>query len=178
MPSLLGITPKIAEWQNALTVNGRDSVSMIKKTRTLIVGSSLAVLLLIAVFYRYWCVTVGSLLPSFLALLSLALVFSFRRTAPREEQTAYGNDLTSEEKGLLGKYTSFGFAFLTPWHGIFLFFFPTAVKFFSVLLLLASFIVGPCLFRIRHGKELQSRFDLEKRELEEQRKREEQGKWK
>ena len=138
----------------------------------------MAVLLLIAVFYRYWCVTVGSLLPSFLALLSLVLLFSFRKETSKEKQTAYGSDLTAEEQNLLGKYTSFGFAFLTPWHGIFLFFFSTAVKFFSVLLLLASFIVGPCLFRIRHGKELQSRFDLEKRELEEQRKREEQGKWK
>ena len=151
---------------------------MIKKMRTLIVGSSLAVLLLIAVFYRHWCVTVGSLLPLFFVLLSLALAVSFRKATPREEQTAYGSDLTPEEQGLLGRYSSFGLGLLTPWHGIFLFFFPTAVKMLSVLLFLASFFVGPGLFRVRHGKELKSRFLRERLELEEQRRKEESGKWK
>ena len=151
---------------------------MIKKERILILCSCLTVSLLVAVFHRYWCLTVGSLLPLFFALLSLVLSFSFRKATPREEQTAYGSDLTPEEQGLLGKYTSFCFGFLAPWQGIFLFFFPTAVKMLSVLLFLASFFVGPGLFRMLHGKELQSRFLRERLELEEQRRKEESGKWK
>lgn len=151
---------------------------MIKKEQLFILCSCLAAALLVVVFYRHWCLTVGSLLPLLFALLSLVLTFFFRKTSPREEQTAYGSDLTPEEQGVLGKYTSFGFALFAPWQGIFLFFFPSVVKMFSVLLLLASFFVGPCLFRIRHGKELRSRFRRERFELEEQRRKEEAGKWK
>lgn len=151
---------------------------MIKKERFLILCSCLLVALLVAVFHGYWCLTAGSLLPLFFVLLSLALAVSFRKATPREEQTAYGSDLTPEEQGLLGKYTSFGLGLLAPWQGIFLFFFPTAVKMLSVLLFFASVIVGPCLFRVRHGKELKSRLLRERSELEEQRRKEESGKWK
>ena len=151
---------------------------MIKKERFLILCSCLLVALLVAVFPGYWCLTAGSLLPLFFVLLSLALAVSFRKATPREEQTAYGSDLTPEEQGLLGKYTSFGLGLLAPWQGIFLFFFPTAVKMLSVLLFLAGVIAGPCLFRVRHGKELKSRFLRDRSELEEQRRKEESGKWK
>lgn len=151
---------------------------MIKKERLFIFISFLFAFLLVVAFHRHWCLTVGSLLPLFFALLSLALAVSFRKATPREEQTAYGSDLTPEEQGLLGKYSSFGFGFSAPWQGIFLFFFPTAVKMVSVVLFLASFFVGPGLFRMRYGKELKSRLLRERSELEEQRRKEESGKWK
>ena len=151
---------------------------MIKKERFLTLCSCLLVALLVAVFHGDWCLTAGSLLPLFFVLLSLALAVSFRKATPREEQTAYGSDLTPEEQGLLGRYSSFGLGLLAPWQGIFLFFFPTAVKMLSVLLFLAGVIAGPCLFRVRHGKELKSRLLRERSELEEQRRKEESGKWK
>lgn len=118
-----------------------------------------------------------SAVPAFLAVLSVFLVYRFRGETKETSQTAYGSELTEREQRLLSLYTSNAFAVFAPWQGIFVFFFD-ACKLASVAVFCLCFAVGPCLFRVRHGKELRVRLDRERSEMEEQRKKEEQGKWK
>ncbi len=141
-------------------------------------ASSFAVLLAVFLFRRQWSITALSAVPLFLAVLSVFLVYHFRDSAGQSEQTAYGSALTEQEQRTLSRYTSLAFAILAPWQGIFVFFFPTAVKFVSVAVFLAGYAAGPLAFRLRHGKELLLRREQEQRELEAQIKKEEHGKWK
>lgn len=149
---------------------------MSKTARVLTWCSSAVVVLAVAAFRERWVLTAWSAVPLFLALLSVFLVCHFRSEAEQLERTAYGSDLTEREQCVLWRYMSFAFAVLTPWQGIFVFFFEWG-KLCTIVLFLVSFLTAPILFRLRFGKQIRARRERERIELEEQRKKEEQGKW-
>lgn len=149
---------------------------MNKTVRVLTWCSALLVLLAVAVFRKHWILTAWSAVPLFLAGLSVFLVCHFRREEERFEQTAYGSILTEREQQKLASYTSLAFAILAPWQGIFVFFFD-ACKLVSIAVFLFGFLFAPMVFYIRFGKQIRVRREREKRELEEQRKKEERGMW-
>ncbi len=66
-----------------------------------------------------------------------------------------------------------------PFYPPFIIFFGTFVKIVvPTLLLIASFAAGPFIFRIRCGDGIKARMDAERAELEEQKKKEELGRYK
>ena len=149
---------------------------MSKIMRALTWCFALLVLLAVAVFRKYWVLTAWSAVPLFLALLSVFLVYHFRREGEHFEQTAYGSALTEQEQCVLFRYLSSVIAVLTPWQGVFVFFFE-AGKLMSAAVFLLGFLLAPMLFRVRFGKQIRARREREQSELEEQRKKEERGMW-
>ena len=65
----------------------------------------------------------------------------------------------------------FGKSYDTPWWTI-------AIPVTLIFVATWFFAGGMIYYRLRHGKEYRARFDRETKELEEQRKKEELGKWK
>lgn len=150
---------------------------MSKTARALTWCSASLVLLAVVVFRNDWNLSAWSVVPLFLALLSVFLVYCFRREGEHFEQTAYGSALTEREQCILFRYLSSVIAVLAPWQGVFVFFFK-AGKLMSVAVFLIGFLLAPMLFRVRFGKQIRARREREQSELEEQRKKEERGLWK
>ena len=131
------------------------------------------------VFYKHLHISALSLVPVALVAIMLFQAIYYKKGTPESEvSTAYGSGFNNKEQSALLKYASktlfAGIPLLIP----FVLFFTDAVKILSVLVYILSFAAGIVYYRIKHKNEFQDRINEEKRVLEEQIKKEEQGKWK
>ena len=135
--------------------------------------------LCIFVFNEYLHVSALSLLPLVLMAIMLFQAIYYKKGTPESEvSTAYGSGFNNKEQSALLKYASKtllgGFPLLIP----FVFFFTDAVKILSVIVYILSFASGIIYYRIKYKAEFGARNLEEKRQLQEQIKKEAQGKWK
>lgn len=92
-------------------------------------------------------------------------------------RTAYGSNLTADEENkMLSNGSSFLFATI-PWMIPFVLFFPAIVKVLSILVYIIGLVGGLILYRVKNKGEIVNRMDVEEKELQEQEKKEQLGKW-
>ncbi len=131
------------------------------------------------IFGKYLSISAISLVPVCLIVLSAFQAIYFKKEKSDDGfSTAYGSELSPKEEMYLLSYASktllAGIPLLMP----FIFFFPNIIKVLSLLVYIASFAAGGVYYRIKNKHKLQSYTLEEKRQLQEQIKKEEQGKWK
>lgn len=123
----------------------------------------------------------SSVSPVLLLLLSAFLSVYYYTNRKKEDFSTnyYGIEFTEEEWERVSLYTRQINAAVLPLYIPFIFFFPLLIKLIvPVLIFIISIAGGTVFYRIKFRKELHSRFENEKRELEEQKKLEESGRWK
>ncbi len=131
----------------------------------------------VLVFRNYINISVMSTIPLILIVLSVFQAVYFNKHNELNT-TAYGSGFTKNEEAELSKYTSKSLLSVIPVMIPFILFFDSLLKIISVLLYIFGFIAGPVIYKIKHRDDLNSRINREKKELEEQKKREEMGNWK
>ena len=128
---------------------------------------------------QYINITATSIVPVAMILLTILQVCLFKDGEQTEGfSTAYGSDINAAEHNTWTYYIRFSLMLSLPWQLAFVIFFPNAVKFLSCLCYVAFFVAGGMFFRVKHGKQIKHRHQSQRDELEEQRKKEEMGKWK
>ena len=131
------------------------------------------------VFHERWNLEYHSLIPLFLIGLSLFQIAYFsRHPTKREFHSNNDSDLTDAEWEQMMQYSIRSYLVFIPFLIPFICFFSHWGKMLSIPVFFAAFVGGAVAYRIRHQKEYKARFAKEDKELEEQRKREELGKWK
>lgn len=120
-----------------------------------------------------------SLIPLCLLVNSIFQAYYHANRQAQEPNTTYSakSNLTVLEWEQVSRYTIHSHLIFIPLYLPFVFFFSWG-KLLSFVLFVAAFLGGSIRFRIRHGKEMQERYRQEKRELNEQQKKEEMGRWK
>ena len=123
-------------------------------------------------------ITEMSLMPAI--LLIAAAVISAYLNEHRDESVQFNtgfirSDLTEEEWRELDACESKVFRLSLPLYLPFIFFFPSWVKLFSLLVFFGSYAGGAVYFRICRGKDVKARRLRETEELEAQKKRESSG---
>lgn len=128
----------------------------------------------------------NSIHMSYLSLVPLCLLgnsvfqaYYYAQHKASDFKTTYSaqSNITDREWAQITRYTVYSHLIAIPLYLPFIFFFSWG-KLLSLGLFVASFLGGSVWFRIRHGKDLQGRYDRERNELYEQRKKEEMGQWK
>ena len=122
-----------------------------------------------------------SIVPALTLALSIFDAVYFHNHRELDEQnTAYSqNSLNEEEWAKMMPFIRDAFIAVIPLHVPLVCFFPSWVKISGSLVLVAvGFFGGAVAFRIKHQKEVLNRVSKEKQELEEQKRREELGRWK
>ena len=133
----------------------------------------------VMVFHDRLNLVFNSVIPLFMIGLSIFQVGYFSRHPHKKDfNTNNNSDLTEREWARMTSYMISSYLIFIPLMLPFVWFFSTGVKLLSILVFLLAFTGGMIWYRLRHGKEYRARFDQENKELEEQRKREELGKWK
>ncbi len=128
---------------------------------------------------QYINVTATSIVPIAMILLTILQVLLFKDGQQEEGfSTAYGSDINAKEHHTWTHYMRVSLVLSLPWQFAFVIFFPNAVKFLSCLWYVAFFVAGSVVFRVKNRKQIKHRYQAQRDELEEQRKREEMGKWK
>ena len=128
---------------------------------------------------QYIHITTISLVPVAMILLTVLQVLLFKDGQQEEGfSTTYGADTNAQEHNTWTQYMRSSLMLSLPWQCIFVLFFPDAVKFLSCLWYVIFFVGGSVAFRIKYGKKIGDRHRAQRDELEEQRKKEEMGKWK
>ena len=123
-------------------------------------------------------ITAASMIPVLLLLLSA--FFAFYYVHNQENNTTYSSNtnITEAEWKQVTFYMIHAHLIAIPLYIPFIWFFASWFKLFSAVLFLVAFISSNIVFRMKHGKELQDRYDQEKRELQEQKVKEDMGHWK
>ena len=122
-----------------------------------------------------------SVVPVFLIVLMLIQAPMFKVDIHRNSlgDTAYstGNTvrLTDDELEKQYKYTRYSFYGLIPFVFPFIFFFSSYAKLFSIIPYILSYVVGNVIFKVKYGKAIKARLELEKEELRKQLQNEELG---
>ena len=120
--------------------------------------------------------------PVFLLFLSAFMsAYYYTNRKKADFSTNYYSNIgfTEEEWERVSIYTARVNAAALPLYIPFVFFFPLRIKILvSVLIFMISMIGGAVFYRLKFRKELNSRFEKERKELEDQKKLEELGKWK
>ena len=120
-----------------------------------------------------------SVLPLFLLLLSVFQSVYFNNNRGKKDFSSNNtSELTEKEWERMSVYMSRSYLVAVPLFIQFIIFFDSPAKVLSVLVFFAAFCGGGIYFRVKHKDERVSRFDKETKELEEQRRNEELGKWK
>ena len=121
----------------------------------------------------------NSVIPLFMIGLSIFQVGYFSKHPHKKDfNTNNNSDLTEGEWARMTSYMISSYLIFIPLMLPFVWFFSAGVKLLSILVFLLAFTGGMIWYRLRHGKDYQARFAKENKELEEQQKREELGKWK
>ncbi len=124
-------------------------------------------------------ITAMSVLPLFLiALSTYQAIFFNRYRRPEDFNAVYYSELTDAEFEKMSVCVRDAYIFSVPLYLPFVLFFSSWVKLLSMILFMASVAGGAIYFRLRYGRELHARYDKEKKELDEQKRREELGRWK
>ena len=130
------------------------------------------------VFHKSINITVLSAMPLFLIALMIFQAHIFKNEKVENGfRTAYGSNLTADEENkILDSGSSFLFATI-PWMIPFILFFPSIVKALSILVYIIGLVGGLILYRVKNKGEIVNRMDVEEKELQEQEKKEQLGKW-
>ena len=130
------------------------------------------------IFYEYINISALSIVPLFLIALMIFQALLFKNEKVENGfRTAYGSNLTADEENkLLSSGSSFLFATI-PWMIPFVLFFPAIVKVLSILVYIIGLVGGLILYRVKNKGEIVNRMDVEEKELQEQEKKEQLGKW-
>ena len=131
------------------------------------------------VFHKSINITVLSAMPLFLIALMIFQAHIFKNEKVENGfRTAYGSNLTADEKNkMLGSGSSFLFATI-PWMIPFILFFPSIVKALSILVYIIGLIGGFLMYRIKSKGKIINRINAEEIERQEQEKKEQLGQWK
>ena len=133
----------------------------------------------ILVFHENLNLVFNSVIPLFVIGLSIFQIGYFSKHPHKKDfNTNNNSDLTEEEWEKMTSYMISSYHLFIPLMLPFVWFFSSGVKLLSILVFLMAFVGGMLFYRLRHGKEYHARFDKESKELEEQKQREELGKWK
>lgn len=131
------------------------------------------------IFNKHLHISVLSLLPLALMTVMLFQALYYRKGKPDNDfSTAYGSGFNTKEQSALLRYASKSLTVGIPLLIPFVLFFADIVKTLSIPVYILSFAAGIVYYRIKHKDELKNRIQEEKRQLEEQIKKENQGKWK
>ena len=137
--------------------------------------------LLLLIFNEYINLHRLSVIPAFLASLMFFQIALFNGNTKNDtaSDTAYsiGNmiRLTDEEQKSQYSYLKHSFLLCVPFEVPLIFFLPSYCKMMGVFFYVCAYIIGGAVFKIKNGKAIQERINKEKKELEEQKKREELG---
>ncbi len=133
----------------------------------------------IIVFHKNIQFNALSVLPIvFIALMLFQAALFKKETWEKGFRTRYGSDFTEEEENAMSDFAATALYAAIPLMIPFVFFFPSAIKFLSVLIYLIALIAGVFAYRIKNKDALRGRFDREAAERREQEKKESLGKWK
>ena len=133
----------------------------------------------VMVFHDRLNLVFNSVIPLFMIGLSIFQVGYFSKHPHKKDfNTNNNSDLTEGEWERMTSYMISSYLIFIPLMLPFVWFFSAGVKLLSILVFLFAFTGGMIWYRLRHGKDYQARFAKENKELEEQQKREELGKWK
>lgn len=122
-----------------------------------------------------------SVLPLFLIALMIFQATQFKRDKNEADfgDTAYSVGdtarLTDAEQDLLYSYLQRALLIALPFELPLIFFFSSYLKLFGLLPYFLAYILGGIVFKVKKGKYIQNRIRKEKKELEEQRQKEELG---
>ena len=120
-----------------------------------------------------------SIVPIILIALMLFQTTLFKADTKAVGDTAYsvGNTvrLTDEEQTLQYSYLKHSFLLCIPFELPLIFFLPSYWKLLGLVPYIFAYIIGGVVFKVKMGKQIKIRVEAEKRNLEEQRKREELG---
>lgn len=121
----------------------------------------------------------NSVIPLFMIGLSVFQIGYFSKHPNKKDFNSNNDsDLTEGEWARMTSYMISSYLIFIPLMLPFVWFFSAGVKLLSILVFLLAFTGGMLWYRLRHGKEYHARFTKENKELEEQQKREELGRWK
>ena len=141
--------------------------------------TGIADLIAVIAFYKCINITVLSILPLFFIALILFQAAIFKKEKwEKGFRTRYGSDFTEEEENAMSDFAATALYAAIPLMIPFIFFFPSAIKFLSVLIYLIALIAGIFTYRIKNKDALKGRFDKEETERREQEKKESMGEWK
>ncbi len=133
----------------------------------------------IAAFHKNINITALSVLPLFFIALILFQATIFKKEKwEKGFRTRYGSDFTEEEENAMSDFAATALYTAIPLMIPFIFFFPSAIKFLSVLIYLIALIAGIFAYRIKNKDALKGRFEREEAERREQEKKESMGEWK
>ena len=132
----------------------------------------------IPIFFEYINISALSIVPLFLIALMIFQALLFKNEKVENGfRTAYGSNLTADEENkLLSSGSSFLFATI-PWMIPFVLFFPAIVKVLSILVYIIGLVGGLILYRIKNKGKIVNRINTGEKERQEQKKKEQLGKW-
>ena len=135
--------------------------------------------ILSVIFRNYINITYLSLIPLFVIVLMIFQA-AFFKTHKIESgfKTNYGSNLTVEEENEMQKNIANFMLAMIPLMIPFIFFFPSFVKVFSIILYIVSLFGGVIIFRLKNKDKIVGRAEQEEKERKEQEKKEQLGKWK
>lgn len=122
-----------------------------------------------------------SLVPIFLIALMLFQISFFEENMENDSDgdTAYsvGNTIkfTKEEQACQLAYLKYSFLICVPFEFPLIYFMSSYWKILGVLLYFLAHIIGGVVFKVKYGKAIRERINMEKKDLEEQMRREELG---
>ena len=133
----------------------------------------------VIIFRKSISITGLSVIPLFLIGLMIfqALIFKNEKVE-NGFRTAYGSNLTADEENKIFSSGSSSLFAAIPWMIPFIFFFPSFVKAFSILVYIVGLFGGLLLYRSKNKGEIINRMNAEEKERKEQEKKEQLGKWK
>lgn len=142
------------------------------------IAAAIATLLSLFVFSDSINIVYMSLCPIVCIALMAFLAYTFYSVkSSKDINLTTPPDFTDKESVGFGKCAYLGFMIFIPTELPFIFFFSGGVKTLSVLPVFLSFILGGILFGVKHGKSVKDRHKNEISELEDQKKKEESGKF-
>lgn len=164
------------------TVDPRKGGLTVKKFKICYLIILIVEILLAFIFHEFNSFSsVFSFVPGFCVFLSVFLAIYYYREKPSDrgdrEVTSFSSSLTHNEQHDLSMCLSAANAVAILFHLPIVFFVPSLFKLISVLLVFLTFVGGAVYFRIKHGKSVKSRLAKEDADLEEQKKKEELGRF-
>ena len=131
------------------------------------------------VFHKSINITLLSVVPLFLIALMIFQALLFKNEKVENGfRTAYGSNLTTDEKNnMLNSGSAFLLATI-PWMIPFVIFFTSPIKALSILVYIIGLVGGAVLYRIKNKAKIKSRMNTEENERREQEKKEQLGKLK
>ncbi|MBQ8407877.1 MAG: hypothetical protein IJY39_03345 [Clostridia bacterium] len=128
----------------------------------------------LVLFFEDLNITAMSVVPIFLMGLSIFQVYLFKN----EKGENYGSNYNEKEQSDIVRFMSVSMMLSVPLHIPFIFFWQSGYKLLSSAVYLFGLFGGALFFRLQNGRQVSDRLKNETKEAEEQKRREELGKWK